>query len=406
MPENKLADNCIINTNIGESVFVGVKRENGDVRVSFPLGFYLEKDNDKQLRRDVLLLLNVLAKNTTHKKSELMSQNKEIMSDFPIRAYLSIISDFFTRGYYKEKETTFQISQKGKINWERTIKTQRAYIQDQDVFYLDYVTRKNNIKENELITLIHEYCVYESFEKIGWLFTMTLPQRPRIRLNKRIFISTINNKLSATFNDKNRNLFNDMLAVISAADSIGDNPNYTFGTDRFEYVWEKMVDRAFGESNKIDYFPRTKWHLSSGKYNNSYLEPDTIMLANESIYVLDSKYYKYGNTNNPSDLPDSSSIGKQITYGEYIQENIVSPDGSKTVYNAFIMPFNSERNDFNTNKKFHYIGSATSDWKANDGLKPYEKVAGILLDVKSLMQNYSKDYGRILELAQLIEEQV
>lgn len=58
---------------------------------------------------------------------------------------------------------------KGKINWNRTIKTQKSYVQGTDVFYLDFVTKNDRVKENELITLIHEYCVYESFEQMGWL---------------------------------------------------------------------------------------------------------------------------------------------------------------------------------------------------------------------------------------------
>lgn len=50
--------------------------------------------------------------------------------------------------------------------------------------YLNFVTRKNPVSENELITLIHEYCVYESFLKLGWLFTSSMPSKPRIRFNR------------------------------------------------------------------------------------------------------------------------------------------------------------------------------------------------------------------------------
>ena len=37
--------------------------------------------------------------------------------------------------------------------------------------------------------------------------------------------------------------------------------------------------------------------------------------------MQDAKYYKYGWTQLPKDLPSSSSINKQISYGEYIAIN-------------------------------------------------------------------------------------
>ena len=63
------------------------------------------------------------------------------------------------------------------------------------------------------------------------------------------------------------------------------------------------------------------------------------MLHNNNIYILDAKYYKYGATKNPFDLPESASINKQITYGEYIdaQADLKNPDS--VIYNAFLMPF-------------------------------------------------------------------
>lgn len=63
------------------------------------------------------------------------------------------------------------------------------------------------------------------------------------------------------------------------------------------------------------------------------------MLYNNNIYVLDAKYYKYGATKNRFDLPESASINKQITYGEYIdaQADLKNPDS--VIYNAFLMPF-------------------------------------------------------------------
>jgi hypothetical protein len=170
-----------------------------------------------------------------------------------------------------------------------------------------------------------------------------------------------------------------------------------------------MIDNAYGVQNKTDYYPSTRWHINNLEYKNSYLRPDAVMIRNGTIYVLDAKYYKYGNTKQTGDLPDSSDINKQITYGEFIAENKAfrgANGKSPEVYNAFVMPYDSFGEMFHTEEELHFIGSAISDWKSSDGTSTYEKVAGILLDVKSLMQDYTHNDSRINDLADLIESKI
>lgn len=116
---------------------------------------------------DILLLFAVLAANTDKKESDLPGQGIRFDEvEFPLQSYIYLIKDFLGSGYYREQEVSYRTAKSGKINWNRTIKTQRPYVQGTDVFYLDFVTRKNSLKDSEWITLIHEYCVYESLN--GW----------------------------------------------------------------------------------------------------------------------------------------------------------------------------------------------------------------------------------------------
>lgn len=99
-----------------------------------------------------------------------------------------------------------------------------------------------------------------------------------------------------------------------------------------------MIDKVFGIPEKVEYFPKTTWNLENGKkYDNAFLEPDSIMLHDGKVYVLDAKYYKYGWSGAPGHLPESTSINKQITYGEYIakSEKFLKEGQHPTVYNAF-----------------------------------------------------------------------
>lgn len=408
MPKLLLKDRCSVNTNIDTDVFVGLQCSEGIIKVSFPLGFHIS-DDEKELRKDILLLTSTLVKNTDRRDSTVLGQALIYDKvDFPIQAYLFIIRDFYERGYYKEREVYYNISKRGKINWSRTIKTQKEYAEEEDIFYLNFVTKKSMVKENELITLIHEYCVYESFEKMGWLFSEFMPMKPQIKFIKKMFICVVKDKLSNTFNDKNRRLFQNMLAIIEYLGDEEVDKNFLYGTYRFEYVWEKMINRVFGVDNKTNYFPKTTWNLVGKDFCNASLKPDTIMLCNNKIYVLDAKYYKFGWTKLAEDLPESTSINKQITYGEYIAENEVfrRANGSHpVVYNAFLMPYDANGERFNTGEDMYFVGTARSNWKGNT--KEYEKVQGILLDVKYLMSiAVRRNEDEIIRLAELIDSVV
>ena len=41
------------------------------------------------------------------------------------------------------------------------------------------------------------------------------------------------------------------------------------------------------------------------------------LIKNNKVYILDAKYYRYGTTFFAGDMPETTSIQKQITYGEY-----------------------------------------------------------------------------------------
>ena len=83
------------------------------------------------------------------------------------------------------------------------------------------------------------------------------------------------------------------------------------------------------------------------------------------------------------------------------------------IYNAFIMPYCADagkwdeiasvaelpRND-NSPYKMCRVGYIYGDWK--DCQKPYHKIHCILLDMKSVMQNYTNSKKAQEELAQLI----
>lgn len=365
----------------------------------------IQTEDEHGQRRDILTLIAVLRCYSQKVDGTLPDHSDTGDIGFPMEAYLNIISDYTARGYYREKEIIYKIAKQGKINWSRTIKTQKPYVQGNNVFYLDFVTRNQKAKDNEWITLIHKYCVYLSFRRMGWLFTGYIPEKPHIKEDKRLFRAILIDKLNQTFDDRNKKLFMSMMAVLGFEEVTTSEESFRYGTSSFYHVWESMIDWVYGIDNKQDYFPRTKWRIGGKVFYKSPLEPDSIMPYNGDIYILDAKYYKYGITKDVGDLPDTSSIHKQITYGEYIACRKELQTGSDMkIYNAFILPYATEKDDgIDYIGELAYIGEAVSDWKEN--INPYEHVEGIMLDTKMLMEmNIKQDMVRIQKLAEFIED--
>lgn len=391
---------CQISTVSDNHSFVGIQVDEDNIpKVYFPIGFSLHQGNEKEMRRDILLLIKILEKmekkylgyndlNTAH-QSNLM---------FPISSYLFLIQDYINRGLYKEKTNKHKITDSGKIDYPYTIKRQKPCFQNHQPYYLEFFRRKKS-KKDDLISKIHHFLIYESFIKIGWLFAQNYEiSRPTIKYNFLIFKHEITSKLLSVFVDQDRRLFYHMLSIIEYMSSKQKIQQHLYGTNNFEYVWESMVDYVFGIKNKQSFFPKTYWHINNFKKNNSCLEPDTVMMYQDSIYILDSKYYKYGITSDIRDLPNTSSIAKQIIYGEYAHYLT----GQK-VFNVFLLPFNA--NIDNNKQILKKIGKATCDWK--DGQKKYHDIHCVLLDTKHLMiSTIEKKHNMIKLLASIVSEEI
>lgn len=404
--------------------FVGLRFVDGKLSIHFPVGYTKpENADDKQIRLDILNLISVLSSFGT--PESLLHQTdiriKSTQVTFPIHAYLFVINDFLNHGYYKPKEQIYKRASSGKISWSRTIKQVRPQIANENAVYLEFITHRTNHNEAELITLIHKFCVHESFCKLGFLFSSFVPAKPPITFNKNFFTSILQAKIAHTFNESELLLFKNMLDIILYLDSSADKENFIFGTNNFHHIWEQLVDSVYGEKDKEKFYPKVYWHLNGSKADFSFgnsekrnsLRPDTIMIQNrgkpeQKIFVLDSKYYQYGATKNPNHLPDSASVVKQLAYAEYIDNTEIRsklPEDvrffikSGNIYNAFIMPADNESPE--------NIGFVSADYAlpqdSEQAEKPYHQIYGILLDIRTLMHSHRPhNIQAIAELAQKI----
>ena len=401
--ENKgLVNYCHVDKNDDDDRFVGLKsidiNGNQMVMVYFPCGYNLPSD-EKGIRNDIINLFKILS-DFSKGEDILLKVRSNVANEsvsFPMKAYLDIIQFYLEfKTFYAENETTYKTDTRGKTNWSKTIKNQIPSIQNGNLLYIKKTVRDTQPMKNQLITEIHRYCTHESFSKLGWLFGTTMIPRntdiiPKNSDDKSFiqkFILVINDQLKNAFEDKTKKLLSAMLNILNYKNTEDNINKYYFGTDRFEYVWQGMIDRLFGiHENKQEYFPKTKWeprYLNDKNVNKRPLEPDSIMIYNDRFYVLDAKYYRYGLSGNVDHLPNSSDINKQITYGKYIYSY-----KNKDPYNAFIMPFNRNNNPFNICEDMCNVAEASANWESK-GHK-FEKIQGILVDTRFLMYQYASN---------------
>ena len=246
---------CSVSTGFEGDSFVGVKMSGDVPKVCFPLGFSLS-DSEKELRKDIVLLIKVLK--TFHRKDEesrVSSYQAKTLLDFPLFAYQRMMLHFMNYGSVSELENVYVGSKTGKISWGRTIKQKQPVYQENGPVYLDYIVKKSVSSQDAILAEIYNYCVYCAFKTIGWLYTDKQFRKPKIKFNHKRFVSVVKEKLEVSYTDARKELLSDMLAIINDQGNEGfKQKDYVYGTYEFEYIWEKIIDRAYGISDKKKYY--------------------------------------------------------------------------------------------------------------------------------------------------------
>lgn len=394
-----MSNNVKIKPVINANDFIGISIIDNQITLKTPLCFRIEND-DKLLKKNIILFLKSLSIAT--KQFEHIKQNDNLIGEiWPIDSYLWLIKDFVDNGFYYKREKTYSING-GKIEWRKTLKKTPIY-SNGNIIYKNIITSRMT-PTNDEISEIYKFCLSKSIDRIGWLFSYTFNIQIQQYKSIKEMIILVRKELSNTFDDIKRQRFEHMLATLSNINSTGiSSKNSTYGIKNYYYVFEKMVNSFFNgidEKELSKYNPVGTWHLiNCEKQSSSELRPDTIVHktrdGKQYTYILDAKMYKYGGLEHLDKkidgLPNTSSIQKQITYGDEVKKI------EKYVRNAFILPYNKELDRFkygndaimlDKQRNLAYIGFATSSWRKNDDDHTY--VFSFLIDFNYLLNNYQK----------------
>lgn len=391
--------------------FVGIKINNNEVELHVPEVF--RNDNNRKL--DILLLLDSLS---LSKKPRFESFKKGIITFekiWPISSYLWIIQDYLENGFYYNKEIKFSQSNCGKISWKKALK-QSPILSDGNIIYDKLITSKTR-SSNDIISHTYKLCLKQSTERIGWLFDNTFQFEVQQIYSIPEMINSINSELNQTFDDIKKIRYKHLLKILNNTEGSNIISNKCFyGIYNYYYVFETMIDNMFGGISEIkekNYNPEGKWHLNQEEETTaSQLRPDTIIIKDHKTYILDAKMYKYGYTHNPSDLPSTQSIQKQITYGDFVHKSL----NDKFVRNAFILAYNKELDSFKNNSVINvsnndlvYIGYADANWRENkrENKEDYDSIYTFCIDFNYLLRNYKSTNTKMInELCKSIEDNI
>ena len=393
-----------------DNSFVGLTIVDNRIQIHYPES-YCFSEEDFLFRREVIDLLQSFSLLKHNDSSEVELYNTHgIDSDFALLSYLWLIQDYLVNGEFSVKEKTYARGNQGNINWKRTLQ-QKPCVSGHNTVYLNLITEKRRDADNILIEA-YRFCLKKSIDYLGWLYKLDSSFLKPIPFNenrKKLYTYTIERELKLTFEDHCKQRLTHLLNILTGLNANCDSIDFKYGVSKYYTIFEKMIDGIYGNvADHLQYNPIAHWHISGKEYATSNLYPDTILeRKNESektIFVIDSKYYRYGHTANPSHLPETSSIQKQITYGEHILNS--AELGVSKVYNIFILPFDHNGQSFKTSETLRYVGYATATWKQHESPSnsfSYEHIHTYLIDLKTVIKKWKFGHN-VADCEQLITD--
>ena len=312
------------------------------------------KDDEKtvELQQDIFL------------PSRIGTANRLALADFFIRDYLE-------RGIYRENKIIFSTNSNGRIDWKRTIQQYTPISSNNSFFYPNTVTKKQIVREHEIISDFHKFVIRYSISRFGKLLGFDfgpdiVPVPKNVVAFKKAMIKGKNSHIYYSLIKELRNRFGsrDIQLLRNLVNFL--EPKYSSNSEKlivgirnFHNLWERMIGDIFD--------PRTKYSMTD-EVNKKFREPQWLDLDltkihetgrgkpipetvcrvvndNSKIMVIDSKYYNldYDEINNKfsGKGPSVNDIIKQIAYEEIIKSHY--PDSK--IVNCLIFPTNSNQHE-------------------------------------------------------------
>ena len=388
----------------GEYEYIGFDLEANAGRFVFPCRYIAsgrenaaDAEQEKEQKEEAKKIISLIKR--VQKEFSLGGSGDE---SFQFYSMVWLIRDYIDNGYYTETERVVRRGDHGRIDWKHTLRHSGIYFDGKNLLYRDFYVQKNRLDEANLLAQIYKCCLAYSAECIGFLYNVSQTERSVFRMDSSADVGFmfyhVQKELGRTFNSYKQMLLRHLLTILKGRQGKIRAVSLCMHDKEFEYVFEFLVNSVFGTEVVQDFYNEYCYVIGDNhnRFSASKLRPDTIMknpMASESVepdfYVIDAKYYNYGYTGNPRDLPQASAIAKQIGYNYYLRDNYNETDENrKEFYSIFLLPFaKGDECDY-----IEYIGYATNSSSSANKMdkedEKMDKVAVCLVDLKMLVDVY------------------
>lgn len=371
--------------------FVGLKMKGEQIHLYYPETYRLDMGSPA-FRQNVMDLLRTISiAKSGAKSAERGGSPADIAGDPTLTSCLWVIRDYLANGFYVKREKVYAPNRHGRVNWKRTMQATPMVVNG-NFLYPRLIAKRKESTEHILVK-IHRYCVKKSIDLIGWLFGLSsarIEAEAVTKSLKRRYVAALQEERRRTYDDEKRLRLYHLQNIMLGLDTGEGGEELVYGVDSYHYVFERMIDALFGNVKDLRRFaPRAGWQLLKNAYREipgTALRPDTVLLRGHDVFILDAKFYRFGYTGAESDLPGTTSVQKQITYGDYIKKN--APVPVENVYNAFLLPYDRTRRIFASDDVLQYIGFAKSSWRGNE--EKHELVHAFLIDLTYVVKNWNR----------------
>ena len=360
-----------------DSDFVGIECQNNHMIITFPIGYDIQEDiisiEDKtkifSYQKDVFYLLKVLEDSNNSNYFE-CSNNQ-----FSFSAGIYLINDYFKNGLVRLRILKDNQNNYGSIDFRKTISTKIPIFNMGNLIYTDAIY-KSIEQVNDEITEIQKQCLHKAFLVLN-IFYNNYQVISNCNYSKEQMLYKIENALTRTNVDSDKKRLDMMKKFIMGTSIQGINSKEVkVGRNDFHVVWEKILrKKVYDLYPKLDILPSAYYIINKDRYETSPLIPDIIAKNNNTIYLIDAKYYKNDN------LPQTSDISKQLFY------DITNAK----IKNIFLLPKKIENNN-----KYEYLGYATVDSYKN---KNGGKINTFYLDTKTIIESKENIMNKVLNEA-------
>jgi hypothetical protein len=302
-----------------------------------------EWDKPLDMYKKIRFYSQILINYNKKKESEINSKDslKNLKSLNVIIGYVNLMVDYLEHGEFLLLENYYNKGNK-RINWNKTLKSNDVIIQNNSVFYGSMVSKNKRRVLNDEFLYLYKYALAESLSifKGG---SLNNKKENKYSLNQIKHIITKYD--DEHFSDRDNYIVLALKSIYfnSDFDKINENKFKTPYHEKFEIIWEHMIEEILPKDKKIKDMKIPKGKYIRFKDNSTTTGADYrldhIVVSEElkSIHILDSKFYNYYYDGN---APKTESISKQENYKNMIKE--LTKDKNEyvnyNVNNYFIFP--------------------------------------------------------------------